>query len=598
MATPRKPGSNSSFGSNAPRSGGDRKPRQGTAPAGGGRGHGYAGDRAPRPAEGNARGEGRRGDTRQEGNRAPAGYGDERAPRRPAAGGPRTGEGRFNQGGQGRTDRAGAPPRGRAPEGGFGDERRPRTDRTAAEGQRGGNRYQQDDQPRGRGRGGYGEQASGNTRTGGHRGPRDEQAGGGRGRGEQGYAPRDQGRSGDSFYGDSRRNEQAAGGERRGNRFEQEEGVRGQGRGRYNDQASNLGRPGGSPARGNQAGGRGRDDSPGQRDGYGHRGAGAGDQPRRGAQGGYGGQSADGRRRPPEAPQHPPVERAKKLRVRRGSEKHEMLVQQLREKRVDERFVGDLRIQKALALSGVGSRRDCDEWVSQGRVSINGKTAEPGARVAMGDMVRIDGRPIDIKWPDRLPRIVLYHKQEGELVSRDDPEGRTTVFDRLPKVQSSAWVAVGRLDYNTSGLLIFTTSGDLANRLMHPRFEVEREYAVRLLGSLTDEQMKELRSGITLDDGEARFEVLEDQGGEGKNHWYRVILREGRNREVRRMFEHFELQVSRLMRVRFGSLTLPSRLKRGQYYELEEPEVLAVLKWAGLGLTGRESTRRPPKREA
>ena len=252
---------------------------------------------------------------------------------------------------------------------------------------------------------------------------------------------------------------------------------------------------------------------------------------------------------------------------------------------------------KALALSGVGSRRDCDEWVLQGRVSINGKVAEPGARVKMGDAVRIDGRPLDIKWPDRLPRVVLYHKQEGELVSRDDPEGRTTVFDRLPKVQSSAWVAVGRLDYNTSGLLIFTTSGDLANRLMHPRFEVEREYAVRLLGSLTDEQIQQLRTGIMLEDGEARFEVLEDQGGEGKNHWYRVILREGRNREVRRMFEHFELQVSRLMRVRFGSLTLPSRLKRGQYYELEEPEVLAVLKWAGLGMTGREVTRRAPRHE-
>lgn len=279
------------------------------------------------------------------------------------------------------------------------------------------------------------------------------------------------------------------------------------------------------------------------------------------------------------------------MRVRKGSEKQEMYAQQLREKRVDSRFIGDLRIQKALALTGVGSRRDCDEWVAQGRVSINGQIVQPGARVEHGDRVMFDGKLINIKWPDRVPRIVIYHKQEGELVSRDDPDGRTTVFDRLPKVQSSAWVAVGRLDFNTSGLLIFTTSGDLANRLMHPRFEVEREYAVRVLGSLTDEQKAELRSGVTLEDGEARFDVLEDQGGEGQNHWYRVILREGRNREVRRMFEHFGLQVSRLMRVRFGSLTLPSRLKRGQYYELEEPEVLSVLKWAGLGLTGRTSTR-------
>ncbi|WP_374536425.1 23S rRNA pseudouridine(2605) synthase RluB [Chitinimonas taiwanensis] len=287
----------------------------------------------------------------------------------------------------------------------------------------------------------------------------------------------------------------------------------------------------------------------------------------------------------------PVVERAKKLRLRRGSEKQEADAQQLREKRVDVKYIGDLRIQKALALSGVGSRRDCDEWVSHGRVSINGKLAEPGSRVSPGDQVRFDGKPVDIKWPDRLPRILMYHKQEGELVSRDDPEGRTTVFDRLPKVQSSAWVAVGRLDYNTSGLLIFTTSGDLANRMMHPSFEVEREYAVRVLGSLTEEQRQQMLDGIELEDGMASFQTMQDQGGEGMNHWYRVILKEGRNREVRRMFEHFGLTVSRLMRVRFGMLNLPGRLKRGQYYELDEREVLSVLKWAGLNMTGRTPDR-------
>lgn len=286
-----------------------------------------------------------------------------------------------------------------------------------------------------------------------------------------------------------------------------------------------------------------------------------------------------------------PVEPAKKMLVRHGNEKHEAHAIALREKRVEAKYIGDLRIQKALALSGVGSRRDCDEWVAAGRVSIDGQIALPGARVSMGARVLVDGKPIQIKWPDRLPRIVMYHKQEGEIVSRDDPEGRTTVFERLPKVQSSAWIAVGRLDFNTSGLLIFTTSGDLANRLMHPSFEVQREYAVRVLGQLTDEQKKAMVTGIPLDDGEARFEMLEDQGGEGMNHWYRVILREGRNREVRRMFEHFELTVSRLMRVRFGMLAMPSRLKRGQYYELDEPEVLAVLKWAGLSMTGRVPTR-------
>ncbi|MGQ5523617.1 pseudouridine synthase [Chitinimonas sp. PSY-7] len=290
-------------------------------------------------------------------------------------------------------------------------------------------------------------------------------------------------------------------------------------------------------------------------------------------------------------PTAPVVERAKKLRVRRGSEKQEADAQQLREKRVETKYIGELRIQKALALSGVGSRRDCDEWVTHGRVSINGKLAEPGSRVKPGDQVRFDGKQIDIKWPDRLPRIVMYHKQEGELVSRDDPEGRTTVFDRLPKVQSSAWVAVGRLDFNTSGLLIFTTSGDLANRMMHPSFEVEREYAVRVLGSLTEAQRQQMLDGIELEDGMASFQAMQDHGGEGTNHWYRVILKEGRNREVRRMFEHFELTVSRLMRVRFGMLTLPSRLKRGQYYELDEREVLAVLKWAGLNMAGRTPDR-------
>lgn len=282
------------------------------------------------------------------------------------------------------------------------------------------------------------------------------------------------------------------------------------------------------------------------------------------------------------------VEPARKMRVRRGSEKQVQVAQELRQKRVETSHIGALRLQKALAVSGVGSRRDCDEWVEQGRVSVDGKIALPGTRVEPGQVVRFDGKIIQIKWPDRLPRVVLYHKQEGELVSRDDPEGRTTVFERLPKVQSSAWVAIGRLDFNTSGLLVFTTSGDLANRMMHPRFEVEREYAVRVLGELTEVQRKELLAGIPLDDGVAKFEVLESQGGEGRNHWYRVILREGRNREVRRMFEHYELTVSRLMRVRFGVLALPSRLKRGEYYELDETEVLAVLKWADLGMTGRE----------
>lgn len=241
-----------------------------------------------------------------------------------------------------------------------------------------------------------------------------------------------------------------------------------------------------------------------------------------------------------------------------------------------------VRLQKALAQAGLGSRRDMDALIEAGRVTVNGQPATPGTRVTPEDMVRVDGKAVRLRAQNRLPRILMYHKQEGELVTRDDPEGRVTVFSRLPRVQGSFWTVVGRLDYNTSGLLLFTTSGDLANRLTHPRFEVEREYAVRVFGELTDEQKKALTTGVQLEDGPARFDVLVDQGGEGLNHWYKVILKEGRNREVRRMFEHFGLTVSRLMRVRFGPLGLPPRLKRGTWAELDDDQVLAIMRWAKL----------------
>ncbi|XZG69329.1 23S rRNA pseudouridine(2605) synthase RluB [Chitinibacteraceae bacterium HSL-7] len=296
---------------------------------------------------------------------------------------------------------------------------------------------------------------------------------------------------------------------------------------------------------------------------------------------------AAGEAQPPQAKKKP-VTRAKKLAVRAGSQQQVAKQKQLRDKRVPTEHIGSERLQKALAFTGYGSRREVEEWIANGRVSINGKVAELGARVSPGDEVRLDHKRVTLKWPDRLPRIVLYHKQEGELVSRDDPQGRLTVFDRLPKLASSRWMAIGRLDFNTSGLLIFTTSGDLANRMSHPRFEIEREYAVRILGELTDEQIKELRSGIELEDGPAKFERISAGTGEGVNHWYNVVIKEGRNREVRRLFEHYKLQVSRLMRVRFGFLGLPPRLKRGQYYELNELEVLSVLRWAGLKMNGEE----------
>ena len=243
------------------------------------------------------------------------------------------------------------------------------------------------------------------------------------------------------------------------------------------------------------------------------------------------------------------------------------------------------RLQKVLAQAGIGSRREMEEWIGNGRVTVNGTVATLGVRVSEGDRVQIDGRNVrlQLEAEQALPRVLLYHKQEGEIVSRDDPDGRANVFDALPKLRGQKWIAIGRLDFNTSGLLIFTTSGELANRLMHPRFEVEREYAVRVQGEMTKDQMHQMiKDGIELDDGIVRFEKLSDEGGEGYNHWYRLVLKEGRNRVVRRTFEALGLPVSRLMRVRFGIINLPSRVKRGMMAELGETEVRAILEWVGL----------------
>jgi 23S rRNA pseudouridine2605 synthase len=243
------------------------------------------------------------------------------------------------------------------------------------------------------------------------------------------------------------------------------------------------------------------------------------------------------------------------------------------------------RLQKVLAQAGIGSRREMEEWIGTGRITVNGAVATLGVRVSEGDKVEVDGRRVHLKLDAALPppRVLLYHKQEGEIVSRDDPEGRTSVFDALPKLRGQKWIAIGRLDFNTSGLLVFTTSGELANRLMHPRFEVEREYAVRVQGEMTPDQMKQMTGkGIELEDGVVKFAKLSDEGGEGFNHWYRIVIKEGRNREVRRTFEALGLTVSRLMRVRFGIINLPPRIKRGMMAELGDAEVRAVLEWAGL----------------
>jgi 23S rRNA pseudouridine2605 synthase len=252
------------------------------------------------------------------------------------------------------------------------------------------------------------------------------------------------------------------------------------------------------------------------------------------------------------------------------------------EKLTDEKLHGE-KLQKVLAQAGFGSRRMMEEWIATGRVSVNGEAATLGMRVAGGDLVKAGRRTIRVGENKHTARVLLYHKPEGEIVSRDDPEKRSSVFEKLPKLRGQKWIAIGRLDFNTSGLLIFTTSGELANRLMHPRFEVEREYAVRVQGTLTEMQLNQaLKQGVELEDGLVKFEKLEDQGGEGFNHWYRVMLKEGRNRVVRRTFDALGLPVSRLMRIRFGIINLPPRLKRGMTAELGESEVAQVLSWVGM----------------
>jgi 23S rRNA pseudouridine2605 synthase len=240
------------------------------------------------------------------------------------------------------------------------------------------------------------------------------------------------------------------------------------------------------------------------------------------------------------------------------------------------------RLQKVMAQSGYGSRRNIEILIAQGHLTINGQVAKLGDSVGPSDKVKLDGNMVRLRFGEPLPRVLMYHKPEGEIVTRDDPEGRATVFEKLPKVNGGRWVSVGRLDLNTGGLLIFTTSGELANRLTHPRFEVEREYAVRLLGELDEEKKQKLLDGVDIEGETCKFDAIEDRGGEGVNHWYHVVLREGKNREVRKMCEAVGLTVSRLMRVRFGEVMLPSHLKRGQMKELGEEEVQTLLAFSGM----------------
>ncbi|HTH43890.1 MAG TPA: pseudouridine synthase [Oxalicibacterium sp.] len=243
------------------------------------------------------------------------------------------------------------------------------------------------------------------------------------------------------------------------------------------------------------------------------------------------------------------------------------------------------KLHKVLAEAGLGSRRDMEELIIAGRVSVNGEPAHIGQRILPADQVRINGKLIQRKVSKRPPRVLVYHKPAGEIVSTNDPEGRPSVFDRLPTMKAGKWLAVGRLDFNTEGLLLFTTSGDLANRLMHPRYGIDREYAVRTLGELEEGMRQKLLSGVELDDGLAQFSRIADGGGEGINKWYRVTIGEGRNREVRRMFEAIGLTVSRLIRTRYGSMTLPRGLKRGRWEEMDEHAVRDLMALSGLEKT-------------
>ena len=253
------------------------------------------------------------------------------------------------------------------------------------------------------------------------------------------------------------------------------------------------------------------------------------------------------------------------------------------------------KLQKVLAQAGFGSRRLMEEWISAGRISVNGEPATLGMRVVEGDLVKAERRTIRVGEREQVARVLLYHKPEGEIVSRDDPERRSSVFDELPKLRGQKWIAIGRLDFNTSGLLIFTTSGELANRLMHPRFEIEREYAVRVQGKMTEAQMdRALKHGVELEDGLVKFDKLHDEGGEGYNHWYRVMLKEGRNRVVRRTFDALGLPVSRLMRVRFGIISLPPRLKRGMTVELDKSDVAKMLDWVGIATSSDDVQQDSP----
>lgn len=257
------------------------------------------------------------------------------------------------------------------------------------------------------------------------------------------------------------------------------------------------------------------------------------------------------------------------------------------------------KLHKVLAQAGLGSRLDMERLILEGRISVNGEPAHVGQRIQFGDVIKVNGKPVRVRMTPPPPRVLAYHKPVGEVVSHDDPQNRPTVFRRLPRLQQGKWQSVGRLDINTEGLLLFTSSGELANRLMHPRFGLQREYAVRVLGALSNEEKQRLLDGVVLEDGQAQFGTIEDGGGEGANCWYRVTISEGRNREVRRLFESVGHAVSRLIRIRYGAVVLPRGLRRGTWVELDARDIERLAQAAGLPTAapqkeGRQQGNRHP----
>ncbi|MGZ8261098.1 MAG: pseudouridine synthase, partial [Caldimonas sp.] len=238
------------------------------------------------------------------------------------------------------------------------------------------------------------------------------------------------------------------------------------------------------------------------------------------------------------------------------------------------------KLHKVLAQAGVGSRRDMEELIADGKITVNGEPAHTGQRISFGDRVEVNGKPVRLRIVPPPARIIAYHKPAGEIVTNDDPQHRPTVFRRLPRLQQGKWQSVGRLDINTEGLLLFTTSGGLANQLMHPRFGVEREYAVRVMGHLDDEARARLLEGVEIDGQRAAFKSIQNGGGEGLNQWYRVVITEGRNREVRKLFDAVGLTVSRLIRIRYGTVVLPHGLKRGAWVDLDDNDVRTIRRLA------------------